>query len=127
VLERRPNSTEARDVLFHLHSQTNPTPHAEIGPLVMTHGEGVHVYGADGKRYLEAMAGLWCTSLGFSDKRLKAAAMAAYDKLGFYHTFNHGTPDAVVDLAEELVTLSPILAAQAYFATSRSEATGLNH
>ncbi|KJC38942.1 aminotransferase [Bradyrhizobium sp. LTSP857] len=123
MLERRPNSTEARDVLFHLHSQTNPTLHAEIGPLVMTHGEGVHVYGADGKRYLEAMAGLWCTSLGFSDKRLKAAAMAAYDKFGFYHTFNHKTPDAVVDLAEELVALSPIPDAQAYFATSGSEAT----
>jgi 4-aminobutyrate--pyruvate transaminase len=75
VLKRIPNSTEARDVLFHLHSQTNPTLHAEIGPLVMTRGEGVHVYGADGKRYLEAMAGLWCTSLGFSDKRLKAAAI----------------------------------------------------
>ena len=80
VLNRNPNSTEARDVLFHLHSQTNPKRHAEIGPLVMTRGEGVHVYGADGKRYLEAMAGLWCTSLGFSDQRLKAAAMAAYDK-----------------------------------------------
>jgi len=100
VLKRIPNSTEARDVLFHLHSQTNPTLHAEIGPLVMTRGEGVHVYGADGKRYLEAMAGLWCTSLGFSDKRLKAAAMAAYDKFGFYHTFNHKAPDAVIDLAE---------------------------
>jgi len=31
VLKRIPNSTEARDVLFHLHSQTNPTLHAEIG------------------------------------------------------------------------------------------------
>jgi 4-aminobutyrate--pyruvate transaminase len=123
VLNRIPNSTEARDVLFHLHSQTNPTLHAEIGPLVMTRGEGVHVYGADGKRYLEAMAGLWCTSLGFSDKRLKAAAMAAYDKFGFYHTFNHKAPDAVIDLAEQLVALSPIPDAQAYFATSGSEAT----
>jgi 4-aminobutyrate--pyruvate transaminase len=119
----KPNSTEARDVLFHLHSQTNPTLHADVGPLVITHGDGVHVYGADGKRYLEAMAGLWCTSLGFSDRRLKAAAMAAYDKFGFYHTFNHKAPDAVIDLAEQLVALSPIPDAQAYFATSGSEAT----
>ena len=68
--DNRVNSAEARDIAFHLHSQTNPQRHAEIGPLIMARGEGVHVYDAGGKRYLEAMAGLWCTSLGFSDKRL---------------------------------------------------------
>lgn len=119
----KPNSAEARDVLFHLHSQTNPGRHAEVGPLIMTRGEGVHVFDAQGKRYLEAMAGLWCTSLGFSNERLKAAAAAAYDKFGFYHSFNHKTPDVTIDLAEQLVALSPIPDAQAYFATSGSEAT----
>jgi 4-aminobutyrate--pyruvate transaminase len=119
----KPNSPEARDVLFHLHSQTNPRLHAETGPLVMTRGEGVYVYDISGKRYLEAMAGLWCTSLGFSEGRLKAAAAAAYDKFGFYHSFNHKTPDTAIDLAERLVAMSPILDAQAYFATSGSEAT----
>lgn len=120
---RKPNSASARDVMFHLHSQTNPQRHAEIGPLIMTHGDGVHVYDSNGKRYLEAMAGLWCTSLGFSEKRLKAAAAAAYDKFGFYHTFNHKTPDNTIDLAQKLVEISPIPEAQAYFATSGSEAT----
>ncbi|MGI4944007.1 MAG: aminotransferase [Janthinobacterium lividum] len=119
----KPNSAEARDVLFHLHSQTNPGLHAQRGPLVMTHGEGIHVFDNTGKRYLEAMAGLWCTSLGFSDARLKAAAAAAYDRFGFYHTFNHKTPEATIDLAERLVALSPIPDAQTYFATSGSEAT----
>jgi 4-aminobutyrate--pyruvate transaminase len=118
-----PNSPEARDVLFHLHSQTNPTRHAEVGPLVMTRGEGVYVFDSHGKRYLEAMAGLWCTSLGFSEQRLKDAAAAAYDKFGFYHSFNHKTPDVTIDLAEKLVAMSPIPDAQAYFATSGSEAT----
>ncbi|WNJ91538.1 aspartate aminotransferase family protein [Bosea sp. 685] len=119
----KPNSAEARDVLFHLHSQTNPGLHAEIGPLIMERGEGVYVFDSHGKRYLEAMAGLWCTSLGFSEARLKAAAAAAYDKFGFYHSFNHKTPDLAIDLAEQLVALSPIPDAQAYFATSGSEAT----
>ncbi|MCZ0738428.1 aminotransferase [Phreatobacter sp. AB_2022a] len=119
----KPNSAEARDVLFHLHSQTNPDLHAEVGPLIMTHGEGIHVFDAGGKRYVEAMAGLWCASLGFSHARLKAAAAAAYDRFGYYHSFNHKTPDIAIDLAEQLVALSPIPEAQAYFATSGSEAT----
>ena len=119
----KPNSAEARDVLFHLHSQTNPDLHAEIGPLIMARGEGIHVFDAGGKRYVEAMAGLWCASLGFSHARLKAAAAAAYDRFGYYHSFNHKTPDIAIDLAEQLVALSPIPEAQAYFATSGSEAT----
>ncbi len=120
---RIPNSAEARDVMFHVHSQTNPQRHAEVGPLIMTRGEGVYVFDAQNKRYLESMAGLWCTSLGFSEKRLKAAAAEAYDKFGFYHSFNHKTPDNTIDLAERLVAISPIPDAKAYFATSGSEAT----
>ena len=118
-----PNSAAARDILFHLHSQTNPARHAEVGPMVVTRGEGIHVWDDGGKRYLEAMAGLWCTSLGFSDARLKRAAAEAYDRMGFYHSFNHKTPPGAIDLAERLVALSPIPHAQAYFATSGSEAT----
>jgi 4-aminobutyrate--pyruvate transaminase len=118
-----PNSAEARDVLYHLHSQTNTQAHAEKGPLIMEHGEGIHVFDSSGKRYVEAMSGLWCTSLGFSEARLKAAAARAYDKFGFYHTFNHKTPADTIALAEKLVALSPIPEAQAYFATSGSEAT----
>lgn len=118
-----PNSAEARDVLFHLHSQTNAQAHAARGPLVIERGEGIHVFDSHGKRYVEAMAGLWCTSLGFSNARLKRAAADAYDRLGFYHTFNHKTPSAAIDLAEKLVSLGPIPEAQAYFATSGSEAT----
>ena len=32
--------------------------------MVIARGEGVYVYDDQGKRYLEALAGLWCTSLG---------------------------------------------------------------
>jgi 4-aminobutyrate--pyruvate transaminase len=118
----RPNSAERRDVLFHLHSQTNPQQHESSGPMIITRGEGVHVFDNHGKRYIEGLAGLWCTSLGFNNERLKQAAAAQFDKIGFYHTFNHKTADVVIDLAEKLVELSPIPNARAYFATSGSEA-----
>jgi 4-aminobutyrate--pyruvate transaminase len=89
----------------------------------MTHGAGCYVFDSQGKRYLEAMAGLWCTSLGFSNKRLIDAATAEYGNFGFYHTFNHKTPDVTIELAEELVRISPVPNARAFFATSGSEAT----
>src|SRR3546814_17637344 len=44
------------------------------GPLVISRGEGLRVFDENGKEYIEALAGLWCAGLGFSEKRLVQAA-----------------------------------------------------
>ncbi|CAM5775432.1 putative aminotransferase y4uB [Labrys miyagiensis] len=116
------NSVEARDIAFHIHSQTNPQLLEERGPLVVTRGEGIRVYDSAGKAYIDAMAGLWCASLGFSNERLAAAATLQYRELGFYHTFFQRTMDGVATLAEKLVSLTGMEGGKAYFATSGSEA-----
>ena len=53
------NFIARRDAEFHLHSQTNPTQLEERGPLVVARGEGIRVFDAGGKAYIDAMAGLW--------------------------------------------------------------------
>src|SRR3954465_15683842 len=63
-----PNSLQARDVAYTVHPYTNLRQHERQGPLVITGGEGVFVQDDDGKRYLEGLAGLWCTGLGFNEK-----------------------------------------------------------
>ena len=40
-----------------------------------------------GKKYIEGMAGLWSTSLGFQHKRLVAAATKQLETLPYYHLF----------------------------------------
>jgi 4-aminobutyrate---pyruvate transaminase len=117
-----PNSTAHNDILYHIHSQTNPLAHEHDGPFIATRGEGAHVFDGEGRRYVDAMAGLWCASLGFSNTRLIEAATKQYEKMGFYHTFFHRTNPAVADLAEKLVQLSGMEGGKAYFATSGSEA-----
>ena len=42
--------------------------------LVIDRGEGVYVYDRQGKQYLEGMAGLWCTALGYGNQELVEAA-----------------------------------------------------
>jgi len=61
-----PNSQEARDVAYQLHAYTNARAHQQVGPLVIERGEGPYVFDASGKRYFEAMAGLWSVGLRFS-------------------------------------------------------------
>ena len=59
----------AIDIAHLLHPYTNLEAHEARGPFVITRGEGVYVFDQDGKQYLEGMAGLWCTALGFSEPR----------------------------------------------------------
>ena len=61
-----PNSMAARDIASYLHPYTNLKSHIQTGPLIITSGKGVEVFDEEGKTYIEALSGLWCTSLGLS-------------------------------------------------------------
>lgn len=117
-----PNSPEARDVAYHLHSYTNGRLHQERGPLVIERGDGIYVEDQSGRRYIEAMAGLWSVAVGFSEPRLVAAATRQMERLPYYHTFTHKSHGPVIDLAEKLVTMAPVPMSKAYFTNSGSEA-----
>ncbi|RFC63697.1 aspartate aminotransferase family protein [Fulvimarina endophytica] len=121
----RPNSVEARDVAHHLHPYTNARRHEEIGPIVMAKGDGVYVEDIDGKRYIEAMAGLWSVAVGFSEQRLVDAAARQMAQLPYYHSFTHKTHAPVVDLAEKLIALAPVPMSKVHFTNSGSEANDL--
>lgn len=121
-MANHPTSTGAKDVATHLHSYTNLAALPQTPPLVIVGGDGIHVIDDQGKRYVEAMSGLWCASLGFSNKRLAAAGAKALETLPYYHTFNQRTNVAVADLAEKLLALAPVPMARVFFANSGSEA-----
>jgi 4-aminobutyrate---pyruvate transaminase len=118
----RPNSLEARDVAFHLHPYTNAAIHEKDGPLVITGGDGVHVIDASGRRYIEGLAGLFCASLGFSEKRLTEAAVRQMNAMPFYHAFGHKATEPSILLAERLIGMAPVPMSKVFFANSGSEA-----
>src|SRR5438874_11898762 len=91
-----------RDQSYHLHPATNLRTVQKEGPLVTTRGEGVYVYDDEGKRYLEGMAGLWCASLGYSERRLAEAAYRQLCELPFHHSFSAKVPPIITELAERL-------------------------
>ena len=59
----KPNSYAALDAENHFHPYSNARRIEEQGPMVISEGEGIYVWGDDGKKYLEAMAGLWSVCL----------------------------------------------------------------
>jgi len=112
----------ARDQSFHLHPATNLRTVQKEGPLVITRGEGVYVYDDEGRRYLEGMSGLWCASLGFSERRLAEAAYRQMCELPFYHSFSGKVPAIATELAQRLIRIAPAGMGKALFANSGSEA-----
>ena len=65
-----------RDIETVLHPYTQLAALRETGPLVLEHAKGVFVYDTEGKPYIEGMAGLWCTALGYGNEELVEAASA---------------------------------------------------
>ena len=55
-------------------------------PIAFNHGEGVYLYDAEGKKYLDFGAGIAVMALGYNNKRYNNALKAQIDKL--IHTSN---------------------------------------
>jgi len=115
------NAARAFDMAHHFHSQTDPRLHEEVGPLLIARGEGAAIFDDAGNRYIEAMGGLWCASLGFNDRRLADAAHRQMLKLANYHTFNHRSNEACIELAEQIRAISPLEDGRVFFVNSGSE------
>ena len=116
------NSLANRDIENFLHPYTNLSSHLDSGPMIITKGEGIFVYDEAGTKYIEGLAGLWCTALGFDNKRLVEAATKAMEELPFYHAFGSKSHPTAINLAERLLEMAPVPMSKVFFANSGSEA-----
>jgi 4-aminobutyrate--pyruvate transaminase len=121
-MNKTPNSIHARDIAAHLHPYTNLAAHPEVGPHILKRGEGIYVIDDEGKKFIEGMSGLWCASLGFSEKRLVKAATKQLETLPFYHNFAHKAVEPAIELADYLVNHAPVPMSKVFFTNSGSEA-----
>ncbi len=118
----RANDLHVLDLAHLVHQQTDLGAHAAEGAILIERGEGCRVWDTEGREYIEAMAGLWCASLGFSEKRLADAAYKQLLELPYYHTFFQKGHPPSVRLAERLTSLAPEGLDYALFQCSGSEA-----
>ncbi|MGB1026106.1 MAG: aminotransferase class III-fold pyridoxal phosphate-dependent enzyme, partial [Rhodospirillaceae bacterium] len=106
----------------HLFPFTDPVQLTQSPPMEIVSGDGARVTDRQGKTYLDAVAGLWCASLGFTPARLQQAAQEQIGRLGYYHSFMGRTSSPTLQLAERLVARLPDGLEHVFFGTSGSEA-----
>jgi 4-aminobutyrate---pyruvate transaminase len=116
------SNSEMRDVETLLHPTTNLATHRTNGPLMLERAEGIHIYDTSGRRYIEGLAGLWCSSLGYGNKELIEAATEQMHKLSFTHLFGGRSHEPAVALAEKIKEISPAPTSKVFFTSSGSEA-----
>jgi len=116
------SNLQTRAVETLIHPYSNQATIRETGPLVIERGKGVYIYDSEGKQYLEGMAGLWCTALGYDNEELVEAAAAQMRKLPFAHLFTAKSHDPGIELAEKLKEIAPVPISKVFFCNSGSEA-----
>ena len=87
-------------------------------PVVFDHGEGVRLYDADGKEYLDFCAGIAVFALGYSNDRYKNALKSQIDKI--IHTSNLYYSEPTIEAAELLKKASKM--DRVFFTNSGAEA-----
>ncbi|QQS00950.1 MAG: acetylornithine transaminase [Austwickia sp.] len=84
--------------------------------LVLTHGSGSHVWDADGRRYLDLLAGIAVNALGHAHPALVAAVRAQAERM--IHISNFFTSAPQIELAETLLRLAGAPEGSAVFFTN---------
>ncbi|MEV6394338.1 aspartate aminotransferase family protein [Streptomyces sp. NPDC051907] len=89
-------------------------------PIEITHGEGRHVWDADGRRYLDFFGGILTTMTAHALPEVTKAISEQSERIIHSSTLYLNRP--MVDLAERVATLSQIPDARVFFTTSGTEA-----
>src|ERR671923_2242870 len=102
---------------------TNMGDYADPGDLqVIVRGDGCYLEDSTGKRYLDALAGLFCVNIGYGfGEEMGEAAAAQMRELPFAINWIFAHPRSI-ELAAELAALAPGELNHAFFVSGGSEA-----
>ena len=91
-------------------------------PPIIVRGDGCYLEDVDGKRYLDALAGLFSVNLGYGyGEEIGQAALEQMRELPFYTNWSYAHPRAI-ELAAEVASLAPGDLNRVFFVSGGSEA-----
>ncbi len=94
---------------------------AANGELLLDRGEGSHVWDTDGRRYLDATAGLWYAMVGYGREEIVEAAAAQMRRLHAYSHYGDVSSPPTTRLAERIAAVAPMDDAVVFFASGGGE------
>jgi len=119
---------DAWDRAHFLHPSTHLGQFArgEAPNRIITGGSGCHIEDRDGKRLLDAFAGLYCVNVGYGRAEIAEAIAEQARELAYYHAYvGHGT-ETSIRLAKMIIDRAPAGMSKVYFGLGGSDANETN-
>jgi putrescine aminotransferase len=110
------------DSAHYLHPFTDFKKLSEEGSRIITRAEGIYLWDSEGKRYLDAMAGLWCVNVGYGREEIADAVNAQIRELPYYNSFFKTAHPPAIELSRLVCSLAPDHINHVFFTSSGSEA-----
>ncbi len=108
--KRREKSNKAvweQDRRHHVHPFHNFASYDEHGSLIMDKGQGAYVQDIDGKRYFDAVGGMWCTNIGLGRQEMADAIAEQAAQLAYANPFTDMSNQPAAKLSAKLAELAP--------------------
>ncbi|MDX1400623.1 MAG: aspartate aminotransferase family protein [Kiloniellales bacterium] len=119
---------EAWDRDHFFHPSTHMAGHArgELPNRIVTGGEGVYIVDRNGKRTLDAFAGLYCVNVGYARSKIADAIAKQAHELAYYHAYAGNGSEPSITLAKMIIDRAPKNMSRVYFGLSGSDANETN-
>jgi adenosylmethionine-8-amino-7-oxononanoate aminotransferase len=114
-----PDGNHAADHLW-MHF-TRMSTYADKPVPIIERGEGAYIWDTNGKKYLDALSGLFVVQAGHGREELAQAAAQQARKLAFFPIWSYAHP-AAIELADRLAAESPGDLNKIFFSTGGAEA-----
>jgi L-2,4-diaminobutyrate transaminase len=115
-----------RDNFFHPSTHLAQFARGEAPSRIITGANGCHIEDREGKRSLDAFAGLYCVNVGYGRTEISEAIAKQAQELAYYHAYvGHGT-EASITLAKMVLDRAPDHMSKVYFGLSGSDANETN-
>ncbi|MCU1400470.1 MAG: aminotransferase [Acidimicrobiales bacterium] len=89
--------------------------------ITVARGEGALLWDADGREMIDGMASLWYCAIGHGRKEMAEAVAGQMSTLETYSCFDPFTNAPADELAEKLISISPLPGSRVFFTDSGSE------
>src|SRR5690348_5315660 len=104
--------TRGPAALDDVHRRSLWTPYLQMktvldhGPLIFERGEGVYLYDASGRRYLDGHGSLWLMNVGWGRREIADAVYAQMQKMHFFSMFQGFSNPPAIQLADLILDLA---------------------
>ncbi|MCB9948634.1 MAG: aspartate aminotransferase family protein [Rhodospirillaceae bacterium] len=108
--------------VFHPSTHMRGHAHGEMPMRIVEGGTGVYIVDREGKRYLDAFAGLYCVNIGYGRREIADAVYRQMQELAYYHAYVGHSSEPLIRLSDRITSLAPEGMSRVYYGLSGSDA-----